>query len=73
MGTFHLSYCKTYETPPVLKFSAMALFGGVDVKYLFSTFNRDEFWGIFKCMFITNIKNFLWYLLLLIPGIIKSY
>lgn len=47
--------------------------GDVDVKTLFSTFNRSEFWGIFKCMFITNLKNFLWYLLLIIPGIVKSY
>lgn len=47
--------------------------GDVQISYLFSTFNRDEFWGIFKCMFITNIKNFLWTLLLIIPGIIKSY
>lgn len=47
--------------------------GDVKIGYVFSTFNRDEFWGIFKCMFITNIKNFLWTLLLIIPGIIKAY
>jgi len=47
--------------------------GNVDVKYLFSTFNTSEFWGIFKCMVITNIKNFLWYLLFIIPGAIKYY
>ena len=47
--------------------------GDVSIRYLFSAFNRDEFWGIFKCMFITGLKNFLWYLLLIIPGIIKSY
>lgn len=47
--------------------------GDVEIKYLFSTFNREEFWGIFKCMFITGLKNFLWFLLLIIPGIIKSY
>ena len=47
--------------------------GDVSIRYLFSAFNRDEFWGIFKCMFITRLKNFLWYLLLIIPGIIKSY
>ncbi len=45
----------------------------VNIRYLFSTFNRDEFWGIFKCMFITGIKNFLWFFLLIIPGIIKFY
>lgn len=47
--------------------------GDAKITYLFSTFNRKEFWGIFKCIFITNIKNFLWALLLVIPGIIKSY
>lgn len=45
----------------------------VSINNLFSTFNRSEFWGIFKCMFITGIKNFLWFLLLIIPGIVKSY
>lgn len=47
--------------------------GDVSVRYLFSTFNRSEFWGIFKCIFITGIKNFLWFLLFIIPGIVKSY
>lgn len=47
--------------------------GDARISYLFSTFNRDEAWGIFKCIFITNIKNFLWFLLLIVPGIIKSY
>lgn len=47
--------------------------GDASIRYLFSTFNRNEFWGIFKCMFITQIKNALWFLLLIIPGIIKSY
>ena len=46
--------------------------GDVSIGHLFSAFNRDEFWGIFKCMFITNLKNFLWYFLLIIPGIVKS-
>ncbi|TJX14571.1 DUF975 family protein [Tissierella creatinini] len=47
--------------------------GDVNIRYLFSTFNRSEFWGIFKCIFITGIKNFLWFLLFIIPGIVKSY
>jgi uncharacterized membrane protein len=55
------------------RFFLIGFTGDVDVKYLLSAFKREEFWGIFKCMFITKIKIFLWYLLLLIPGIIKSY
>lgn len=47
--------------------------GDIDMKYLASTFNKEEFWSIFKCMFVTGVINFLWYLLLIIPGIIKSY
>ena len=47
--------------------------GDISITYLFSTFNRREFWGIFKCMFITGLKNILWYFLLIIPGIMKSY
>lgn len=47
--------------------------GDISIRYLFSAFNRDEFWNIFKCLFITGLKNILWYFLLIIPGIIKSY
>ena len=47
--------------------------GEASITYLFSTFRNDEFWGIFKCMFIKNFYIFLWSLLLIIPGIIKSY
>lgn len=47
--------------------------GDINIRYLFSTFNISEFWGIFKCMFITGLKNILWYFLLIIPGIMKSY
>lgn len=45
----------------------------VDIKYLFSTFNNQELWPIFKAMFITGLYNFLWTLLLIIPGIVKAY
>lgn len=45
----------------------------VDIKYLFSTFNKEEFWGVFKCMFITGLYNFLWFLVFIIPGIVKAY
>ncbi|NLY44792.1 MAG: DUF975 family protein [Tissierella sp.] len=47
--------------------------GDVNIGDVFSAFNRDEFWGIFKCIFITNLKNILWYFVFIIPGIIKSY
>lgn len=45
----------------------------VNVGNLFSTFNSMEYWGIIKTQFIRGLYNFLWSLLLIIPGIIKSY
>lgn len=45
----------------------------VDVKYLLSTFNKDEYFGIVKNMFLMGFFNLLWYFLFIIPGIIKSY
>lgn len=45
----------------------------VDIKYLFSAFNRDEYFDIAKTMFVVSVYNLLWTLLFIIPGIIKSY
>lgn len=45
----------------------------VNVGNLFSTFNSHEYFGIFKTQFLRNFYNLLWALLLIIPGIIKSY
>ena len=45
----------------------------VNINYLFSAFKKDEFWGIVKCMFVVGLYNLLWYLLFIIPGIMKSY
>lgn len=36
-------------------------------------FNRENYMGIIKTMLLKGIQNFLWYLLLIIPGIIKYY
>ncbi len=36
-------------------------------------FNQENFMGIVKTMLVTSILIFLWTLLLIIPGIIKSY
>lgn len=46
--------------------------GGVpDVADAFSGF--DDFWSAFKVNFLTGLFTFLWSLLFVIPGIIKSY
>jgi len=36
-------------------------------------FNRENYMGIIGAMLLKGIQNFLWYLLLIIPGIVKSY
>lgn len=45
----------------------------VGIGNLFSTFNSREYWIIVKTQFLRNLYNVLWTLLLIIPGIIKSY
>lgn len=47
--------------------------GDVRIGNLVSTFNSSEYWKIIKTQFLRGFFNFLWYLLLIIPGIIKSY
>lgn len=36
-------------------------------------FNRDQYWNIVKAMFMRGLFNTLWYLLLIIPGVVKAY
>lgn len=45
----------------------------VDIGNLISTFNSNEYLGIVKTQFLRGFYNFLWALLLIIPGIIKAY
>lgn len=47
--------------------------GDVKISTVFSTFNSDELLPIVKTSFLRSIYNFLWFLLLFIPGIIKYY
>ncbi|WFA08763.1 DUF975 family protein [Tissierella sp. Yu-01] len=55
------------------RFFLKAFEDDVDIKYLFSAFNKDEYWGIVSCMFVTGLYQFFWSLLLIIPGIVKAY
>lgn len=45
----------------------------VSINKLFSTFNTKEYLPIVRTQFLTNLYIFLWGLLFIIPGIIKSY
>lgn len=44
-----------------------------DFGLLFSSFQRGRYLSIVKTMFMVNLSVFLWWLLFIIPGIIKSY
>lgn len=47
--------------------------GDVNMGYLGHGFKKERYTSIIKAMIWKDIINFLWYLLLIIPGIIKSY
>jgi len=45
----------------------------INMNYLGYAFNKGKYINIIKTMLWRSILNFLWYLLLIIPGIVKSY
>lgn len=45
----------------------------VDLNHLGFAFNKARYWDIIKSMLWRAVFNFLWYLLLIIPGIVKAY
>jgi uncharacterized membrane protein len=45
----------------------------INMGYLGYAFNGEGYWNIIKAMLYRAVLNFLWYLLLIIPGIVKSY
>jgi hypothetical protein len=45
----------------------------VNMNYLVYSFDRGKYLAIVKGMFWSSLLNFLWFLLLIIPGIVKSY
>ncbi|CAN7662572.1 DUF975 family protein [Paenibacillus sp. LjRoot153] len=47
--------------------------GDVDMHYLLYVFGKGRYLGTVASMFWSALLNFLWYLLLIIPGIVKSY
>ena len=47
--------------------------GDVNIKKVFSGFNSQEYLPIFKAQLLKFVSIFLWSLLLVIPGIIKTY
>lgn len=47
--------------------------GDVNMGYLGHGFKKDRYLDIIKAMLLRDVLNFLWYFLLIIPGIVKSY
>lgn len=55
------------------RYFTSASVGHVDLGSLGFGFQNQRYWNIFCTMLYRSVINFLWYLLLIIPGIIKSY
>lgn len=55
------------------RFFTSASVGHVDLGILGFGFQNQRYWNIFCTMLYRGVINFLWYLLLIIPGIVKSY
>ena len=45
----------------------------IDMNYLGYSFGKEKYLDIIKTMLWRSILNFLWFLLFIIPGIVKSY
>ncbi|MEN6350867.1 MAG: DUF975 family protein [Syntrophomonas sp.] len=55
------------------RFFVQAQQDAVDMNHIGFAFNRARYWDIIKSMFWRALMNFLWYLLLIIPGIVMAY
>jgi len=71
------SLIKVFLGNPIIvsanKYYIEASDGSVDLKNLGFCFNRKSYLNIVLTMFMMNLFIFLWSLLLIVPGIIKSY
>ncbi|WP_238403673.1 DUF975 family protein [Paenibacillus paridis] len=45
----------------------------VNLNHIGYAFNKHRYWDVLKAMLWRSLLNFLWFLLLFIPGIVKSY
>lgn len=57
----------------VRRFYIENLYSAPSVWKVFAPFRSGQYWNIVKIMFFRDLFIFLWTLLLLIPGIVKSY
>ncbi len=55
------------------RFFKRAAENDIETRHMGYAFGRDRYMSIVKTMFYKGVLNFLWYLLLIIPGIVKGY
>jgi hypothetical protein len=55
------------------KYFVQAAQNDISMDYLGYAFKKDRYLNVIKAMLWKALRNFLWYLALIIPGIIKSY
>lgn len=60
-------------TVGVRKYFKQAAVGDVNMNYLGRAFSKGRYWPVVKTMFLMRLFIFLWTLLLVVPGIVKSY
>ncbi|UKS24284.1 DUF975 family protein [Paenibacillus sp. HWE-109] len=57
----------------VKQYFKQAAQGDVNMNYLIYSFSKGNYLAVVKAMLWKNFLTFLWYLLLIIPGIVKTY
>lgn len=69
---FRIFLCFPLEVGSMRYFKQSAE-GEVNLNHLGFAFNKHRYWDVVKSMLWRAFLNFLWFLLLIIPGIVKSY
>lgn len=57
----------------IRRYFKQAAHGDVNMNYIGYAFAKGSYWSVVKGMLWKDFLNFLWYLLLVVPGIIKFY
>ncbi|NOV01228.1 DUF975 family protein [Paenibacillus planticolens] len=69
---FHIFVVAPFEVS-VMQYFKQAAGEDVNMNYLVYSFQKGKYLAIVKGMLLKNILTFLWFLLLIIPGIVKTY
>ncbi len=69
---FRIFVCFPLEVGSMRYFKQAAEYE-VNLNHIGYAFNKHRYWDVLKAMLWRSLLNFLWFLLLFIPGIVKSY